>query len=592
MKKDVLQQLSDATVVAVCAGGDTWPRALLSATLVPHGWIALVERPDGGRRFVPAGDDPKPQRDETLLLVRNRPITVPLEAPPTRAANGFDVSAAGELLVRWQARNDDLAALRRALPAADVLTLDGLARWVTDGGAAAALRDFIRQQPAARLVHDDLRDELLTHLRNALQRFAFTAGMTLERLPTLTFTSPALARHEAMQRETAARMAGIESRALVEQAALAATTRRLDDLAGLLGKLETVAAGDERMQWRDLLPALAPAERGKLLENLWRLTPDRLVATAIVVVAGQECVWLAPQDPAQILRRLTLPDDLGGLRSVTFCPQRDELFVGAATGVWMLSAADGAIRQHFAVPDAGRPRTGFNAAAVTPDQLFATHSQLGVWCWPLAEPQQATARLQPAAGAPRTIRAAMTTSGARVAVAADNRVHLLATQPERDEILPAASGVIQCLATDGPTLYAGTADGELLSLRLDCPDNWTRIHRLSAALESIQPRRWNDLLELVIPAGTVGVCGVYADEGVVARLMDTPMAVRRAWACDDLLVALSDYRDHLIVMPGDAADRLGRNVPIGRMLAHSVQDACIVSAPAGRTPANAEGSSI
>jgi hypothetical protein len=591
MKKDVLQQLSDATVVVLCAGGDTWPRALLSATLVPHGWIALVERPDGRRRFVPAGDDPKPQHDETLLLVRNRPITVPLDAPPTRAADGFDVSGACELLVRWQARDDDLAALHRARPGTEVLTLDGLARWVADGGAAAALRDFIRQQPAARLVHDDLRDELLAHLQNAMQRFAFAAGMTLERLPTLAFTSPGFTRHEALQRETAARVAGIESRALVEQAALAATQRRLDDLGGVLAKLEAVAAGDEGMQWRDLLPALAPAERGKLLENLWRLTPDRQIATAVVVVAGQECIWLAPEDPTQIVRRLALPDDLGGLRSATICPQRDELLVGAATGVWVLGAADGAIRNQFAVPAGGRPRTGFNAAAITADKLFATHSQLGAWCWPLAEPDRAEVRLQPAGGAPRTIRAATATADGRVAVAADNRVHLLAAGPEWDEVLPAAPGVIQCLAADGSTLYAGTADGELLSLRLDGADNWVRIHRLSAALESIQPRRWNDLLELVIPAGTVGVCGIYAEEGVVARLMDTPVAVRRAWACDDLLVALSDYRDRLIVMRGDAADRLGRDVPIGRMLGHSVQDACIVSAPAGRDPANTEGSS-
>ena len=583
MSESVLHRLSDTTLVALCVDGDAWPRSLMSATLIPDKWMGLVERRDGRRWFVPAGEDPKPQRGDKLLLVRNRPITVPLQIAETRAADKHEVSVACEILVRWHAREDELAALRRALPESGELTLDGLAQWVATSDGEAALRQFVRQHPAAKLVHEDVRDALLDLLREALKRLLFTAGMTLERVATCRCSSTSLAREETLRRETAARVERIKSREMVEEAALAATRRRLDDLGGLLDKLKTAAAGDEQMQWHELLPSLSPAERGRLLENLWRVTPDQHTVAAVVVVAGRECVWLDPADPQCVVRRQTLGEDLGGLRSVTFSPERGWLLVGAALGVWALDAGDGEVCGRFEALGAEQSRTGFNAAAIAGDKLFATHSQLGAWCWPLDAPEQAEARLTPIGGVPRAIRAATATGDGRVLVSADDRVHILTADGDGDEILPAAPGMIQCLAVEGQTIYAGTTNGELAALDVDRPDGWTVVHRATAAFESIHPRRWSDLLELVIPAGSAGVRGVYSREGVVARLMDTRVAVRRAWACDDLLVALNDYRDRLIVMRPDAPEQTGSEIPVGRMLGHSVQDVCLVVRHEGST---------
>ena len=84
----------------------------------------------------------------------------------------------------------------------------------------------------------------------------------------------------------------------------------------------------------------------------------------------------------------------------------------------------------YSVPNAGHPRTGFNAAAVTSDHLFASHSQLGAWTRPLAKPEEASALLRPIGGVPKTIRAAMTDSQGRLLLAADNRVHAYAVTGE------------------------------------------------------------------------------------------------------------------------------------------------------------------
>ncbi len=576
MGHNVLERLVDPQLVALRCMGDAWPRALLSPTPVPAGWIGLVVMPDGRRRLVPAGEDPRSERADTLVLIRSGPLVVSLRVDGVPAADGHPTSAAVELALRCRTRDDELAAFHKTLLTTAGLTAERLAEAVGQAGALAALRRFVQQQPAARLVGDDQRDAVLALLREELQGFLFAAGLTLDGVQHLSLTSASLAAEDALRRQTERQVREMEARGVVEQAALAATHRRLDHLGDILGKLKTAAHADGTLKWRDLLPTLTPGERGRLLESLWRLTPDRATAAAIVAVAGRECVWLDPRQPDQIGRRVALPDELGGLRSVSFDAAGGELLVGAARGIWRLRAADGGIVQQYAVPDAGTPRTGFNAAAISGDRLFATHSQLGAWSWSLADPADAQALLRPEAGVPGTIRAATVDAEGRIWLGADNRARAYAASGELCAESGPADGAIHCLTALEDNLFAGTETGALLRCVLAAPSGWTLVHRATRAIESITARRWDDLVELVIPAGAQGVCGVYLSEGIVARLLEAPTAIRRAWACDDALVGLSDGRDRLVVLHA-TMPRTGRDVPLARMLRSAVQDACIVT---------------
>jgi len=245
--------------------------------------------------------------------------------------------------------------------------------------------------------------------------------------------------------------------------------------------------------------------------------------------------------------------------------------------VWAVNAANGDIVGKYEVPNAGEPRTGFNAAALAGDRLFATHSQLGCWCWPLARAAEARALLEPVDGAPRTIRAATTTEDGRLLFAADDCVHVYDAEGQPLSMLDTGGKVIHCLAALENAVYAGTANGMLLEGTLDeTQELWLVVHRAPAAIETVQARRWNDLVELVIPAGVQGVCGVYGEEGVVTRLLESRTPIRRAWACDDLILALNELRDRLIVMNANLPDRTGHDVPVARLLGHSIQDAAIV----------------
>jgi hypothetical protein len=577
MARDILKSLADASIAALRVRGGEWPRNLLAETLIPDAWMGIVLQPDGRRRFVPAGEDPRPERDDTLVLVRNRAIAVPLELHEAPASSGHGVHARVELLVRAPARDDELAALARTLVTGDALGLDALAEYLWHGAARAALQRFIRERPAAALVYDDLRAALLEHLRNELKGVLFAAGLVLERLGAIECTSPALIEEEARQRATARKVSELEARGVVERAALAATQRRLDDLGSVLGKLRQAEAEGSGLKWHELLPSLTPGERGRLLESLWRLTPDREVATAVVVVAGRMCAWIDPAALEAPPRQVTLPDDLGGLRSVDYDAAGDTLLVGAATGVWRVQAGDGTVLAHYAVPQAEAVRTGFNAAVIGGERLYATHSQLGAWSWPIAHPGDAAPLLRPVAGVPRTVRGVFVDAQGHVVLAADTRVHAFDAQGEEAWATGAAEGSIQCLAALEERLYAGTATGALLRCDLRVPGEWLVVHRTTSAIESVQARRWDDLVELVIPAGAAGVAGVYADEGLVARLLHGGLAIRRAWACDDCLVGLNENRDRLVVLTATMPGRSGVEVPIARLLGHPVQDVGLVT---------------
>ena len=593
MTRDPRTLLATPEIVAFRCAGHEWPRNVLGASPIPDTWMGLLTKASGWRRLVPSGEDPQPARDDTLVLLRYRAITVPLELHDFPAADGHAVEAAVELLVRATPRDTEVAALSTALLGAGELCLEELADAVEQAGASAALRAFVQRHAAVDLVRQDQRNALLEHLRTALQKFLFTTGLYLERLGTIHFVSDTLARQEQQQRSAAAQLHALESRSVVEQAALAVTRRRLDGLSEILSKLKAAASGGEGTRWRELFPALTLGERGRLLENLWRLTPDRAVAAAIVVVAGHDCVWLDPLEPDRVLRKVTLPDDLGALRSVSppaVSAASADLLIGAATGIWRLDAETAEVRTRYPAPGTDAVRTGFNAAAVCGERIVGSHSQLGAWSWRLDDPTDALPLLRPAAGVPKTIRAAVAADGGRVILAADDCVQAYRATGDLLWQSAAVGSAIHGLALLGDALFAVTDDGRVLHSDLRVPGEWTLVYRGLDSIETVRARRWDDLVELVIPAGGQGICGVCPEEGLVTRLLDAPVAVRRAWACDDLLVGLSENRDRLFVLHGSRPGRAGTEVRLTRLLGRAVQDVCIVVRPAAAQPPGDEGS--
>lgn len=585
MSRDVFAELADPTLVALRLDGDTWPRGVLRERLIPDAWMGLSETRDGRRRYVPAGDDPRPERDSLVTLVRNRAIVVPLELRGVSCAGGDLVDVSGEALVRWMPRVESLAPLASSLVDGR-LTLERLAELVAREGADEALREHIRNAGIVELLERDQRDAFTPKLREALRRLSFENGLTVERVTLLKFRSDTHIKRVARQNAESAVVAKIDSRRRLEAASLAATRERLSGLGEILEKLkEAGARGGGR--WSELLPALAPSERTRLLENLWRISERREKTTAIVAVSGDSLFWINPQNPATPARRSAALSDLGPLRSVAAVSD-GRLLVGAALGVWLLDAHEGRVIQRFATPGVSSARTGFNTVTLGPDErVYATSSQLGCWAWSIAGGESERI-LAPDGGAPRAIRAITVTDDGRLFFAADDCVHVY--RPGADEplsTLGCADDMIHALAIVDQRLYVGVEDGRLLRTELDQPDAWVTVQRFIDPIESVTTRHWDDLFEIIVAAGDQGVLAVYDEQSAVVPLVRANCPIRRAWASADLVVGLSAARDRLLAQRDDGGEAV--EIPIARVSGRSIQDVALLteSAPPADTSAPA-----
>lgn len=586
MTRDVLKRLAEPTIIALRCSLQQWPRGLLGPTPLPDAWMGVLETPEGARRLVAAGDGPRGTDQATITLVRNRRLTAPLRVAGAAAQDRHLFDLFCELLLTAPAREHELAALARMLPASGELHMEDLAQRLLGAGGGAALRGFVAGRTAAELCDGDLRGELLTHLRSRLRDFLFEHGLELDALGGVECASESLNREQALHRRAAEQTASIEARQMVEQAALAATRRKLEDLGDIFTRLRS-AAGAEDGQWHELLRGLSPAQRGRLLRDLWRITPDRNIAHEIAAIGGTQLAWLTPQAPQAPVRSATLPADLGPLRSVTSLAEGPEvLYIGAARGLWAVDAASGQVLQRFECPGSadsghGRPTTGFNGVALFGEWLVASHSQLGVWAWEHRDAAVSRPLLDAAGQQLRLARAPLITGDGRLLVAVDQRVCAFDRSLEPLRGPEPVTAAIHALATCDDEIYVATADGRVLRDRLDGSQGvWEQVHRESGPVESLQARRWHDLLELVIPAGGRGVLGVYPEQAVVTPLLEGGAPIRRVWVCDDLIVGLTELRERLVLLhaPTAASPVMAS---LARHFSSSIQDVAILTRQPG-----------
>lgn len=604
---DVLTQLADPNLLALQIRGEQWPRSYFATTLIPDAWMALLESSEGWRKLVPAGEDPRPDAEARLTLVRNRAIVVPLEARDLTTSGSEDLALDGELLVRWPARDDDLAALALHLrgsspgaPGSPSSTADSRLTSADFAKRLApalheALRDFARTHSAADLLNGDARETLAAFLRERLHRTWLEWGLALERINRLYCTSRVVTERTARERDAARRVEQIQSRQLVEQAALAATQQRVSGLRTTFDKLREAAGGDTR-SWRELLPALDPAERARLLTSLWRLTPQHERTTAIAAVSATRCIVLDARDPERVLRRIDLPPDLGPLRSVIQAPPASGLFIGATRGLWRVKD-DGTPPSAYPAPEPEAVRHRFNSMLLddsggsnerggTNDvgaaaRILSTNTQLGCCAWSLADPADFQWLFTPATET-RSVRG-LCCAAERVFFVADNRV-MQVTGDSAAPTGPPAGSTIHSLAATEETLYATWGDGSIQRLSLDDPHAWEVVERLSSPAASLALRTWGGVVELIVPDGRRGLVAIYPDERITVPVLHAPATfagqpapLQRAWAAPDTLVGLNQDLGRLYIRTLDQSDDTQREVLLSRLLSGAVEDVALVT---------------
>lgn len=223
---------------------------------------------------------------------------------------------------------------------------------------------------------------------------------------------------------------------------------------------------DERI--REMSVRLADFMKLKREEVTGPKTRRLLVVLGKQVLAFQPTTNVLPEAPKEIhdTGEEGGPDDLGYLRSVRVADLPDRpgaILAGAQRGVYVLH---GPKRAAYSYPKAPEGKGGVNSVAYFGGYLYATHSEVGVWRWPIermAVGSRGEPMFAPLTHGSETTRGAQTTLDGRLYFATENHIYEadLKTGSAEPRDFRGCPDSITALAIGDGTVLAGTKGGEI-----------------------------------------------------------------------------------------------------------------------------------
>lgn len=489
---------------------------------VPAGTIALV-RADAGAVSVLSAAGSTDDVREGFLVKESCRLELALDAGRSKDDLAFRVSVG--LALRPRASAIDLQQLERALLRDKPRLSRGDVRAFLEPYVRDAARFFASQRTAEDLAARDQRAALEAHLQEELKKPLFELGCALHDVVHPTFASEAYEARRQASAEAAAKakalehegellelkkgldrqalLAGIEIRDEADRARKERRLKQYEDLRARMGDDDVKALvmmleddGQRARLIKELIDKdLTPEQRAKVqlsemegrVESRLRELQERMaslvggglsstgqdpITRRILCVVGKRVLSfdpktnLHPEVPKEVYD--TEGGALGYLRSVrTDRVDRTEyVLAGAQRGVYRLTAD---ARKEYPFPVEPEGKGGANAVAYFDGRVYATHSEMGLYEWPVE------------GGAGRAICADATRgqSATRGALVADGRLYFsagsdvfsvdLATGSDKPTRYKGSDDSVTAFVVQGDELVAGNRAGKIYRWHLDDP---------------------------------------------------------------------------------------------------------------------------
>lgn len=615
-----------ANVALVAAAKELF--GLLSRELdLPGSWSALVRRTAGDDILCPPGGCVDGEDADDILFARATPLELAFEIPKSISKDGHDVTGELVLRVRIAAERSDLHSFRSEVVAGRrVVTLDDLHEHLAPGVRAAAA-ELIGAKGAQSLVDPARFDDHAAELAKSLAPLCFPAGLNIDRVVRLALRSSSLDRTLDYEKRESHRERRRQSEQHAREALAKARRQRVGEAAALLEKLGSLAGESPNTSILDLARGFDQRERGAIYEALIAGGTSERVTDSIIVATSEEILRYelgAYEAPAQ---RIPVPTSAGPVRSVRAgrppCGSR-ALLVGCARGVHVFpvrGASQGGSESEATIPGDIRTfhwpgerevRGGFNAVAIAPSEgvrqdqeaaestergtgsasagpgthIVATHSELGIVSWKLgsgsAEESAEPEALFPALTCEASrVRGVCSLGSSMFASIDDYIIEWPAAAPggAPTRIYPAGSTVTAFHVSDFG-LLVGTAGGSIL--RFDLGDPASAAYVVNAPGGSARPIGAVQLADcggiplLAYANGSLAAHVGVLEESVLQRYESAGQPVAQVDLAADLLTALTEVRDRIIVW------NLGTPTPPASVLllrpltGRSIQDVCLL----------------
>ncbi len=557
----------------------------LSRTLdLPPQWAALITRKTGEQQVVRPGGTLDGDDAEGVMFIRVSPFDIVIEDSGLASQDGFTCNAEVGLRLSVIPERSELASFLRAVLGSRRVAQHAAIQTLMQPVIGETLDRLIRQRSAADIVGARSGDEIAVEISEAVKAPCFSAGLTLERLPTVRISSTAFQGVREARERAAASRAEHEAAHEVEEALAVARDKHLEKLSDLLSRLKSLATATPEAPLPDLIRTFSESQRGEIYEALFAAETPASQTRWIVVAAGDDLLFFEPGRAESPSRRLRVSGLAGPMRSIQVhedAGQGPVLLLGAATGVyrWPIDRAEPDAT--FVVPGSPGVRGGFNAAVIVGDRLFASHSELGLWEWDLSAPDNPRRLFESMTGAASAVRSVHAHSG-DVYVAIDDRVicfHPDAAAEQPLHVYTGSTATITALRSTDDGLFAGNADGDVLHWLRGDNSEPRLLHRgVKRAVESVGLLASGGVSRLIFTDTTARVYAAVVGDSFKCEYRAGGQPLRRVEVAPDLLVATNDLRDRLFCWHPGKPNEPHATLPISRICSRSIQDVCLVPA--------------
>lgn len=552
--------------------------SLLNRTLtLPPGCAALVWEHSGPPKYLPAGTPIESNGVARLLFVRTPIFRLLYHFTKLTSQDGYDLSATVDVPVQIVAERAELAAFcQHVVGSSGEVTVEHLTHYGEESFRAAAAA-YAKANDIVNLLSPETWKRFDAVAAEHFKPVGFSSGLALAGDVRITIESSDYARAAEAQRTHKHREQRIEEQRRLRELAAGAQREHLTELADVLEKLSAFSDRHDGTSLVELIRALDPSQRGGLYHALLTRSQTGLRTTAVLLVAGDELLRIDPAEPKKIARRLSLASDIGPLRSVRLSrwEGRPVLLIGARSGVHLLQSEQDP-RQTYAFNVERELRGGVNSACIIGEHLYATHSEVGLIRWHLRRPDHFDRLLTDVLDGASSVRDVQADDAGRLWLATDRRVIALSATAEHAPMLLNAPAMVTALCVADGYIFAGLDTGQIVQWSIAQPELLESVRPPSGSpVESIEHLEGGGVPRLLV-ADRRPYLDLLVLGDTTSTRYTTGQPLRWGFAAADLVAAVSDRRDQLILWQTDSPAEPIATMHIGQLVGRSIQDAAVL----------------
>jgi hypothetical protein len=213
--------------------------------------------------------------------------------------------------------------------------------------------------------------------------------------------------------------------------------------------------------------------------------------------------------------------------------------------------------------------------------ILATHSQLGLLAWPLEgrEDEPAASLLPDLTRGATAVREVQAVAGRAWFTVDETLWSLGMAGKDLPSPVPYAgsTALLSALSVTPERAYAGNVDGRVFAWDLGEPGSGRVVRGATGGpVESVDVVDVGGVDHLIIADRRAGLTALAVEDSYSRQYDSGVQVIRRAAAADDLLVAMNDNRDRVLVWDPRTPGRLMATIVIPHLTGQTVQDICLV----------------